>query len=926
MLILRGVKENNLKNIDLDLPLGKSIVITGPSGSGKSSLAFNTIYAEGQRRYMQSLSTYARQFMEKFRPPLVKSISNIPPTVALEQINPVKNARAIVATTTELDDYIRVLFEKIGVEYCPTCNVAMEKLSYDEIFDKLLEKFKEKIVLLTFNRKLPSSTLLCKEVLNSFLRSGYSRFIFKNQILSLDESINYENFVDKEVYFIIDRIKSLNEEERRRVIEALENGIRLGNGYVSIFVSNNGEKIRRKDDVTTFHKCPNCGKTAQLRNAASLSFNNPIGACKTCKGFGNIIDIDPERVVPNPNLSILNGAIEPFTKPSLMKWQRKLLEFCEWERIDYKLPFKDLEEKDKKKILFGCKNFRGVRDVLKRLEKDIYKVGVRVFLNRYRAVFTCKDCDGKRLSKQGLLVRICNRTIADLFELSIEECLYFFKSLHLLKREMSICADILEQIIKRLTYLDRVGLGYLTLSRPTKTLSAGEFQRILIATQLSLGLSDTLYVLDEPSIGLHPTNTQKLLELLEDIKNKPNTLVIVEHDPEIIKWADYIVDLGPGSGRFGGEVIYAGSLQNFMYSKSQTAESIRNWREYCKLQINKTNEIRPINFLRIEGACENNLKNIDVEIPLNSFVVVTGVSGSGKSTLVVDTMYRALSRIYYGTAEKVGKFDKIFGFDKISGVELVDQTPIGRSSRSNPITFIKGYDEIRALFARTREAMAMGLSPGHFSFNVPGGRCETCQGEGKIKVEMIFMEDIWISCHECNEKRFKPFILSIKYKNKNIDECLRMTVDEAFSFFSDVPSLRTKLGVLREVGLGYLELGQPSYSLSGGEAQRIKIAKTLIEGSQKENPTLFLFDEPTTGLHFKEVEKLILAFSKLLSRGHSVVVIEHNLQMILAANYVVDLGPDGGDYGGRVVAVGSPAEIAEKKLPRTGLYLSEILE
>ncbi len=927
-LILKGVRQNNLKDIDVTLPLGQAVVVTGPSGSGKSSLAFETIYAEGQRRYMQSLSTYARQFLEKFQAPDVDKIENIPPTIALEQLNPVRNSRATVGTTTEIYDYLRLLFEKIGTEYCEFCNVPMERLGFPQIFERIQSLFEEKTILLTFSRQLPDKGDTVDEFLKEMLRSGYSRLVYKEEVLSIEEVQKVSSLRGKKVEFVVDRLKmpksSESDSVRGRLIEAVRTGMELGLGSVNVLV----EKDRRYllvQDFTNQSRCPKCRRQSPPKSAISFSFNSPLGACSNCNGFGNTLEVDKEKVIPNSNLSVAQGVIEPFTKPSLSHWQKKLLTFCKDNKIDTATPYKELSDEQRKMIFDGTKKFKGVRGVFQMLEKDKYKMRIRVFLSRYNSPFLCGVCKGARLSAGPLRVRVSDLNIAEVCALTLDKAHHYLKTLPLKDREKEIAEDIIRQVDRRLDYLSTVGVGYLTLSRLSRTLSGGEYQRILLATQLSQGLTDTMYVLDEPSIGLHPKDTKQLIAVLNRLREQGNSLVLVEHDPEVIEWGEYIIDMGPGAGTRGGTVVFSGSKDSFMLADTQTSRAVRDWRAECRSAMERTRPAAEKTFLEIQGASANNLQHIDVSIPLNQLVCVTGVSGSGKSTLIVDTLFQALSKMFHSTSEKIGKFEKISGFENLGGIELIDQSPIGKSSRSNPVTFLKAYDEIRSLFAETREAMVKKLTPGSFSFNVKGGRCETCEGEGRVRVDMVFMEDIWVPCQVCDQKRFKPVVLGIRYRGKNIDDVLRMTVDSAYDFFKAIPSLKAKLALLQEVGLGYVQLGQPGFTLSGGEAQRLKIARELSGGPIRRPRTLFIFDEPTTGLHFGEIIKLIGVLRRLLQSGHSVIVIEHNLQMICSSDYLIDLGPDGGIHGGRVVAVGTPKELAQKKLPHTARYLADIL-
>lgn len=927
-LILRGVKQNNLKDIDLDLPLGQTIVVTGPSGSGKSSLAFDTVYAEGQRRFMQSLSTYARQFLEKFRPPDVREILNIPPSIALEQANPVRNSRATVGTTTELYDYYRLLFEKLGVEHCSNCNVPMQRLGYDDLFALVHKKHKGKTVLLSFKKSVPSKKEGAAEFFEDYLRSGYTRFVFGKEIVMTEAAGELTKVRGKEIFFVVDRIKLPDTKSKpiqTRFSESLRQAMDLGLSFAQLYIESDKRTYKLGEQLTTLNNCPKCGLTSNQKSATSFSFNSPLGACERCKGFGNTLEVDPNLVIPNSRLSLAQGAIDPFTKPSLKKWQKKLFEFCKKNKIDADLPYSELTEKQRNLIFDGTKGFKGVRGVFALLEKDRYKMRIRVFISRYTSAFTCPDCQGQRLKSSMLLIKVGDKSISELSSLSIGQAREFFKKLKLTARERKIGTDILDQIERRLGTLDTVGVGYLTLSRLSRTLSGGEYQRILLSTQLSQGLTDTLYVLDEPSIGLHPKDTQRLLEVLQRLRSEGNTLLLVEHDPEIIEWAEHVVDLGPGSGRLGGKVVFSGNQKKFLTANTATSTAIQTWKKTCKDLANKTVAPSTAKCIELTGARENNLKNISIKIPIQALTTVTGVSGSGKSTLIVDTLYPALNKIFTGRNQKIGRFDSISGFEYVTGAELVDQSPIGKSSRSNPITFIKGYDEVRNIFASSRDGIGKNLSPGHFSFNVPGGRCDHCEGEGRIRIDMVFMEDVWIPCPECEEKRFKPNILQVRYRGRNIDQVLKLTVDEAYSFFEGVSSLRSKLAVLIEVGLGYLSLGQSSFTLSGGEAQRLKIARELGRIGPRSQPTLFILDEPTTGLHFDEITRLIYVLKQLVRSGHTVVVIEHNVQLISAAQYLIDLGPDGGEHGGHVVSMGTPKQLAQTNLAHTGKHLAEIL-
>ncbi len=930
-IILGGVKQNNLKNLNVSFPSHKITVVTGVSGSGKSSLAFDTLYAEGQRRYIESLSTYTRQFIKQMPKPDVDDIFNIPPAIALEQRNPVITTRSSVGTQTEIYDYLRVLYAKVGKSFCLKCNSEIKIMNPESILNWTKKTLiNKKIYLLA---PLTGSAKRQNTILQLLREQGFSRILFQSKktykTLSLEDPNDVKSIpagaISKNIlYIIVDRIKipaKFDESKQTRLLDSIEQAFRLGHGNISFF---DLEEEILKSFTDTF-SCIECGYTHPTSEPQLFSFNNPIGACDNCSGFGYNLELDESLLVPDPTKTLKNGAIDPFTKPSATEWEKALFRFSERHGISIGKRYSELTLSQKKLLWEGDpkdKSFNGILACFEELKKWKYKIHVRVFIRRYQSQVICPKCNGNRLNPHALKVLIDNKNIAQISALPIKDTYTWFKELKFSEHDKKIATDVIEQIDKRLSFLNAVGVGYLSLSRPTKTLSGGEYQRINLATQLGSGLCDTLYVLDEPSIGLHAADTKRLITVLEDLRQQGNTVVIVEHDLEVMNAADHIIELGPGAGRNGGELIAQGSKNEIIKTKgSLTGKYLSG-----AFELPRTNKPRPTpsrKSLRITGCKTHNLKNIDVEIPLNRFVVVTGVSGSGKSTLIHHTLYPALKKLFYPDSTNTpGVFERIYGAENISDVLLLDQSSIGKNSRSNPATYLKAWDEIRRIFANQVHSIRNGYSPKYFSFNVDGGRCQVCKGEGEITFDMHFMDSVKIPCEECDGKRFKAQILDVTYKNKNIYQILQTTIDEAFELFAENPILRKKLSLLREVGLGYLRLGQSSTTLSGGESQRLKIASTLDNESRRN--LLYLFDEPTTGLHLDDIKKLLVVLQDLVESGHSLLLIEHHLDIIAQADWIIDLGPEGGEAGGHLIASGSPSEILKNPNSQTGKIMTSL--
>ena len=914
-LVIKGARQHNLKNINIEIPRNKLVVFTGVSGSGKSSLVFDTIYAEGQRRYVESLSSYARQFLERINKPDVDIITGICPAVAIEQKTGSKNPRSTVGTSTEIYDYLRLLFARIGKTICFDCGKVVTKDTIGTVSEWLESKEESDKFYLTFPIHSHEGRSIQEEI-ELLIKKGFFRIFYKNDVINLNEKFTLPK-AKNDIYVVIDRFKIKKGRVRETLADSMETTFKEGEGRLAIINSDTNE-IKQ---FNQFYEC--CGIRYEEPEPRFFSFNNPFGACPVCQGFGKTMDYDMDLIVPNPNLSIIDGAIAPFRTVKFSKYARDLITASQVQKIPINKPFKELSSNQITLIRKGFNGFIGIDGYFKKLEEKTYKMHIRILLSKYRGYTTCSACKGSRLRRESLQVKIDSKSIYDLVKLPIHKALTFFENLTLSEYELNIADRVLKEIIKRLTFLNNVGLGYLTLDRLSNTLSGGETQRINLATSLGSALVGTLYVLDEPSIGLHPRDNTKLIEQLKNLRDIGNTVLVVEHDSEMMEEADLIVDMGPKAGINGGEIVAIETYKNILQNKDSLTGKYLSGK--LRIPIPGKRNLKETKSIRIKGARENNLKEINIDFPLNKFVVVTGVSGSGKSTLVHDVLYGGAAKLRGLNPNKIGKYDSIEGVDVLDEIEIVDQSPIGKSPRSNPISYVKGYEIIRDLFASTPQARSRGYKPGYFSFNVPGGRCDTCEGDGFVKIEMQFLADLYLECEDCKGTRFKKEVRDVTYRGKNIVDVLAMTVEEALEFFENVPKVSKHLQVLSDVGLGYIKLGQPSNTLSGGEAQRIKLALHL--SSQKKNKhTLFIFDEPTTGLHFDDINKLLKCFNMLLENKNSVVIIEHNLDVIKCADHLIDMGPDAGEDGGEVICVGTPEEIMANEKSYTGMYLKKYLE
>jgi excinuclease ABC subunit A len=917
-IIIKGARVHNLKNIDVSIPKNKLVVVTGMSGSGKSSLAFDTLYAEGQRRYVESLSAYARQFMGRMNKPDVDYIKGIAPAIAIEQKVITSNPRSTVGTSTEIYDYLKLLFSRIGKTISPVSGQIVKKDSVSTVVD-YVSKLANDTTVTIFCPLYPHNNRTIKEELAILLQKGFLRVSINNKIEKIESVLDDADFIDveltddKTVQILIDRIV-VNEEEETlsRLADSVQTAFFEGKGDCYIEAEGKTKHFSDRfelDGIKFEEPTPNF-----------FSFNNPYGACKRCEGYGNVIGIDEDLVVPDKSKSVYDNAIAPWRGEKMGIWLQNFIKVA--PKFDFPIhrAFNQLTEKEQKLLWTGNKYFRGLDDFFVELEEQTYKIQYRVMLSRYRGKTVCPDCKGSRLRKDASYVKVAEKSIIDVVLMPLAKALTFFSDLDLNKNDAKIAKRLLEEIKSRFLYLNNVGLGYLTLNRLSNTLSGGESQRINLATSLGSSLVGSIYVLDEPSIGLHPRDTNKLIEVLLSLRNVGNTVLVVEHEEEMMRAADYIIDIGPEAGTNGGNLVFSGNFDEILKDKNSLTGRYLAGLE--KIEI-PTQRRKWKDHVIIKGARENNLKNIDVKFPLGVFTAVTGVSGSGKTSLVKKILYPALQKaIGNYSGEQTGVYDGIFGnYDLVSQVEMVDQNPIGRSSRSNPVTYVKAWDDVRALFSALPAAKAAGLKPAAFSFNVEGGRCDVCQGEGEVKVEMQFMADIYLPCEACNGKRFKQQVLDVTYKEKNVSDILDMTIDEAVEFFKDEQKILNKLNPLVDVGLGYVHLGQSSNTLSGGEAQRIKLASFLIKGNNA-HKTLFIFDEPTTGLHFHDIKKLLKALNTLIEQGNTILVIEHNMDMIKCADWIIDIGPEGGDAGGDLVFEGVPEDLVKEKNSYTGKYLA----
>ncbi|WP_372521072.1 excinuclease ABC subunit UvrA [Candidatus Ruminimicrobiellum ovillum] len=927
---IRGARQHNLKNVDIDIPKNKLVVVTGLSGSGKSSLAFNTIYAEGQRRYVESLSAYARQFLDLMDKPDVDIIEGLSPAISIEQKNPSHNPRSIVGTVTEIYDYLRLLYARIGIAHCPKCGKKVTPQSSQQIIDDVM-KLDEGTMIYILAPLIKGKIGTYEELFSRLLKDGFTRVRVDKKIYNLDETIKLDRYKKHNIDLLIDRIK-VSEQAHTRIADSIETTLKQARGLVTVAVVNENKDIKEEKTYSEHYACIDCGINISEIEPRLFSFNTPHGACPDCSGIGEKSEIDPDLIVPDKTRTVNQGALQAWSEPVTTRTHRwkgawsgyyyeLITDACKRNRIPMNRPWKDLTSKQQEVLLYGDGEFEGVITNMQRRYSETESDFVRTeIFSKYMSTKTCPTCHGKRLKKEALSVLVNDKSIMDITAMSVEQAVKFFDNIKLTEKEKTISKVILKEIKARLNFLNNVGLSYLSLDRQSSTLSGGEAQRIHLATQIGSGLTGVLYVLDEPSIGLHQRDNTMLLKTLTTLRDLGNTLIVVEHDEDTMRTADYLIDLGPGAGIHGGQVVASGTPKEVMKVKNSVTAQYLNGKLSIPIPKRKKTNGK---WLSIKGASQFNLKNINVDIPLGLFVCVTGVSGSGKSTLVHEILYKSLAQKFYRAKEVPGKNKGIEGLENIDKVVIVDQSPIGRTPRSNPVTYTGAFSLIRDLFAQTPQAKARGYMPGRFSFNVKGGRCENCQGDGTLQIEMQFLPDIFVKCDVCGGRRFNEETLQIKYKGKNIDEVLNMTVEESVKFFENIPKLHKILSTLNDVGLGYIKIGQSSTTLSGGEAQRIKLATELSRRST--GRTLYILDEPTTGLHFADIAKLLDVLHKLVYAGNTVLVIEHNLDVIKTADWIIDLGPEGGDGGGKVVGCGTPEKIMTIEKSYTGQFLRKLI-
>jgi len=931
-IFIKGAREHNLKNIDVSIPRNKLVVITGISGSGKSSLAFDTLYAEGQRRYMESLSTYARQFMGVMQKPDVDFIEGLSPAIAIEPRTAARNPRSTVATVTEIYDYLRVLFARVGKPYCPNCNVPISKMSTDQIIDALLA-YPDKTKLVILAPKIRGRKGEYRDLWGKLARKGFVRARVDGEIIELDSPPILEKYKQHTIEVVIDRIV-LKPNIRKRLADSVELALSEGEGLCTVLIGGKNERIFSQSLA-----CTQCGFSYPELSPRLFSFNSPYGACPVCHGLGTKMEIDPDRLIANPRLSILEGTLTPWGEPQ--GWALALLRsVAKHYKFDLAAPWAELSEEARNIVLYGSpasvevkyvgrsghryegyERFEGIANNLMRLHRETESDYRRRYIEGFMSILPCPECNGNRLKPEALSVRIGEANIREITRFSVREATEFFANLKLSKHNRAIAGEVIKEISERLRFLVEVGVAYLTLDRTADTLAGGEEQRVRLATQIGSRLVGVIYILDEPTIGLHPRDNRRLLSTLAKLRDLGNTVVVVEHDRDTIESADHVIDLGPGAGAAGGRIVAQGTPEEIKSSKRSLTGRYLTGK--CKIEVPSHRRSPNLDKLVVKGARHNNLKNMDVEFPLGLFICVTGVSGSGKSSLVADILYRALARRFYRSRSKPGAHDRIEGLEYIDKVINIDQSPIGRTPRSNPATYTQAFGPIRELFAKTKEARIRGYKPGRFSFNVRGGRCERCSGDGTLRIEMHFLPDVYVPCEVCRSKRYNRETMEVRFKGRNIAEVLDMTVDEALEFFRDIPPVARKLRLLKDVGLGYIKLGQSAPSLSGGEAQRIKLAKELSKIPK--GHTVYLLDEPTTGLHFEDVKMLLSVLQRLVEKRNTVIVIEHNPDVIKCADWIIDLGPEGGDEGGHIVAQGPPEAVAKVKTSYTGRVLKEIL-